>query len=95
MAIFAGITNFRLWLKADIQSPEIEVRFTPNNGHSEAHAGLPLVTQRRSLAVFESGMVSTLTMVFRHLCMVAGTIRQYRQKYIWQGKYQLTIRDKP
>ena len=32
------------WLQADIQSPEIEVRFTPNNGHSEAHAGLPLMT---------------------------------------------------
>jgi len=33
------------WLKADIQSPEIEVRFTPRSGHSEAHAGLPLLTQ--------------------------------------------------
>ncbi len=31
----------RSWLQADIQSPEIDVRFTPNNGHSEAHAGLP------------------------------------------------------
>ncbi len=26
--------NFRLWLQADIQSPEIEVCLTPNNGHS-------------------------------------------------------------
>jgi hypothetical protein len=26
MAIFAGITNFRLWLQAEVQSPEIEVR---------------------------------------------------------------------
>jgi hypothetical protein len=34
-----------LWLQGDIQSPEIDFRFTPNNGHSEAHAGLPLVTQ--------------------------------------------------
>ena len=36
--------NFRCWLQADIQSPEIEVRFTPNFGHSEAHTGLPLLT---------------------------------------------------
>jgi len=28
------ISNGRLWLQADIQSPEIEVRFTPNTGHS-------------------------------------------------------------
>ncbi len=26
--------DFRSWLKADIQSLEIEVCFTPNNGHS-------------------------------------------------------------
>ncbi len=25
--------------------PEIDFRLTPNSGHSEAHAGLPLVTQ--------------------------------------------------
>ncbi len=36
--------NFRLWLQADIQPPEIEVCFTPKSGHSEAHAGLPLLT---------------------------------------------------
>ncbi len=34
-----------LWLQADIQSPEIDFCFTPNNGHSEAHAGLPVLTQ--------------------------------------------------
>ncbi len=33
------------WLGTDIQPPEIDVRFTPNSGHSEAHAGLPLLTQ--------------------------------------------------
>ncbi len=33
------------WLQADIRSPEIDFRLTPNNGHSEAHAGLPLLTQ--------------------------------------------------
>jgi hypothetical protein len=33
MAIFAGITNFRLWLQADIQSPEIDFRFASNNEH--------------------------------------------------------------
>ncbi len=37
--------NVGCWLKADIQSPEIEVRLAPNNGHSEAHAGLPLLTR--------------------------------------------------
>ncbi len=38
-------SGFVLWLQADLQSPEIDFRFTPNNGHSEAHAGLPLLTQ--------------------------------------------------
>ncbi len=28
-----GDSDFCLWLQADIQSPEIEVRFTPNTGH--------------------------------------------------------------
>ncbi len=40
----SGRTNFRLWLKADIQPPENDVRFTPNFGRSEAHAGLPVLT---------------------------------------------------
>ena len=35
----------RLWLQADIQPPEIEVCSTPNNGHSEAHAGLPVLVE--------------------------------------------------
>ncbi len=30
--------NFRLWLQGDIQSPEIDFRFTPRSRHSEAHA---------------------------------------------------------
>jgi len=38
----------RFWLQADIQSPEIDFRFTPSNGHSEAHAGLPLLTRNGS-----------------------------------------------
>ncbi len=37
--------NDRLWLQGDIQSPEIDFRLTPNSGHSEAHAGLLLVTR--------------------------------------------------
>jgi len=36
-----------LWLKADLQSPEIDFRSSPNNGHSKAHAGLLLVTPSR------------------------------------------------
>ncbi len=34
-----------LWLDSEVQPPEFEVCFTPNNGHSEAHAGLPGLTQ--------------------------------------------------
>ncbi len=40
-----GVVDFRFWLQADIQSPEIDFRFAPKSGHSEAHAGLPLLTQ--------------------------------------------------
>ena len=28
-----AISDVRIWLKADVQTPEIEVRFTPRNGH--------------------------------------------------------------
>ncbi len=28
-------------------SPEFDFRFAPESGHSEAHAGLPLLTQSR------------------------------------------------
>ena len=38
---------FRNWLQGDIQRPEIDFCSTPESGHSEAHAGLPLLTQRR------------------------------------------------
>ena len=40
-----GTKRVFLWLKADLQPPEFDFRFPPNTGHSEAHAGLPLVTQ--------------------------------------------------
>ncbi len=43
--LLRGHLNVASWLQADIQSPEIDFRLTPNTGHSEAHAGLPLVTQ--------------------------------------------------
>ena len=36
-----------LWLQADIQRPEIEVRSSPNSGHSEARAGLPILATSR------------------------------------------------
>ncbi len=42
--IIFGRSNVRCWLKADMQPPEYEVRSTPKSGHSEARAGLPLVT---------------------------------------------------
>ncbi len=62
------------------------VRFTSRSRRSQCRLPLPKVTQRRSLAVFESGMVSTFTMVFRRLCMEAGTIRQNRRKsFGWEN----------
>ncbi len=33
----------RSWLQADMERPKIDVRLTPESGHSEARAGLPLV----------------------------------------------------
>ncbi len=40
-------SNVASWLQADIQSPKIDFCFTPNSGHSEAHAGLPVLTHSR------------------------------------------------
>ena len=37
MIRFVESENFRCWLKADIQSPETDFRFTPNNGHSSTN----------------------------------------------------------
>ncbi len=48
--------NVCSWLKADIQSPKIDFRFTLKSGHSEAHAGLPLLTQRRHSSCNSSGI---------------------------------------
>ncbi len=36
--------EIRCWLQTDMQPPEYDVCFAPRSGHSEAHAGLPLVT---------------------------------------------------
>ncbi len=36
-------SNVRIWLQADIQALEIDVRYTPNNGHSEAHVRYPCI----------------------------------------------------
>ncbi len=41
----AGIANFRIWLQADLQPPEIDFRSSPSFGHSGAQAGLPLLTR--------------------------------------------------
>ncbi len=40
-------SNVASWLQGDIQPPEIEVCSTPKSGHSEAHAGLPVLTHCR------------------------------------------------
>ena len=47
--------NVSCWLQTDLQTPEIEVRFAPGSGHSEAPAGLPLVTRSGSFSVFQAG----------------------------------------
>ena len=39
--------NDRLWLNPEVLSPEIDFRSSPNTRHSEAHAGLPVLTHRR------------------------------------------------
>ena len=46
MRIYAAkdCCDFRLWLDSEVQSPEIDFRFTPESRHSEAHAGLPVMT---------------------------------------------------
>ena len=43
-----------------MEPPEIDFRYAPNSGHSEAHAGLPLVTQavsKRSRLCLCDGLV--------------------------------------
>jgi len=35
------------WLNPEVQPPEIDFRSSPNNGHSEAHAGLPVTRALR------------------------------------------------
>jgi hypothetical protein len=46
-------TNVWFWLKADLKPPEIDFRFTPNTRHSEAHAGLPVLTRLGHFGVFQ------------------------------------------
>ncbi len=49
-----------MWLQADIQSPEIEVRFTPNKRHSlSGNPCLPEITWLRAV-VFYHGVVGRL-----------------------------------
>ncbi len=43
--LLRGHLNVASWLQADMRPPGIEVCSTPNSGHSEAHAGLPVLTQ--------------------------------------------------
>ena len=45
--LLAEYANDRLWLKADLQSPEIEVRSSPNSRHSAAPAGRPITRPLR------------------------------------------------
>ncbi len=55
-------SNVRNWLKADIQSPEIEVRYTSNNRHSLAGTPcLPEITWLRE-GVFYHGVVGRLAL---------------------------------
>ncbi len=73
--------NVASWLKADIQPPEIEVRLSPRSGHSEAYAGLPVLTHNGSRG---SPMRDTLyrrLQPFRHLHDCSGCFRLER----WLG----------
>ena len=49
----ARAAKVRFWLQADLQSPEIDFRLTPNSGHSEAHAGLPRLTRLGSQSLHD------------------------------------------
>ena len=67
-----GGPNVSSWLQADIQPPKIDFRFTPESGHSEAHAGLPLVNipleiGRGNLRIFRSGIDPVGTLLGEHL----------------------------
>ncbi len=68
----------RLWLQADIQSPKIDFCFTPNNGHSEAHAGLPVLTHSGSRGSPIRDTVYRRLQPFRHLHDCSGCFRLER-----------------
>ncbi len=44
-------SNVWVWLNSEVQRPKIEVCSTPESGHFEAHAGLPLLTRNGHLGV--------------------------------------------
>ncbi len=71
-------SDFCFWLKADIQPLEIEVRFTPNSGHSEAHAGLPLLTHSGSRGSPIRDTLYRRLQPFRHLHDCSGCFRLER-----------------
>jgi hypothetical protein len=53
-----GNRDVAFWLQGDLQPPEIDFRSTPNNGHSEAHAGLPLTQPgHRTVPEFQQGNI--------------------------------------
>ncbi len=73
--------NVCLWLQADIQPPEIEVCSTPNNGHFEAHAGLPVLTHSGSRGSPIRDTLYRRLQPFRHLHDCSGCFRLER----WPG----------
>ncbi len=71
----------RWQLKADIQPPENDVCFTPRSGHSEAHAGLPLLTHNGSRGSPIRDTLYQRLQPFRHLHDCFGCFRLER----WPG----------
>ena len=74
--LMSRYSNVRVWLKADIQPPEIDFRFTPNNGHSSSnvrflpdYVRLALRSGHKWVHEFESafdpGCVKTLFRIIR------------------------------
>ncbi len=44
----SGSTDFSFWLQADIQSPEIDFRFTPKSGHSVSTQHLAVIEEAKA-----------------------------------------------
>ena len=74
----AHALRVRLWLDSEVQSPEIDFRFTPKTGHSVTHAGLPFVTRSGSRGSPIRDTLYRRLQPFRHLHDCSGCFRLER-----------------